>query len=402
MGRSMVCYYQLITTARECLKRSPRNSGNSSSRSDAPGFAYGMVAGVLSLSVLCFPKSTPAGTPAPPVVFASGQVTQWVATDKFVCALYVDGTIVSWDLQNAQIVGRTAVPQTPGNPLQSEIAMDLSGKQLGCAYSATTFAASTLLFLSLPELSSSGAGHIDARLNGMSETIVELDCAGGRISYEGRGQYFAGAFDFKKNRGLWLFKNPAAWHRPMTFSPPVFAMPGCAGYIAVIDGKATAHDAQGKTLWAQTLPRPTDYWTSPDRMRVFSRIFVVQDRDDDVSRLEAFDRQSGKPAWESSVAESGEFMVTNGTGDSQVFLKDEKYILRHLPKNDQVTCELSGDKDVQFTPDSRFILALSSLETKSAGAGAFSRGRPDSTLIVLDSTTGKLVRKIPLDEPHGP
>lgn len=358
---------------------------------------------VLPVSLLGLAERTFALNPPTPWVFANGEITQWAATDDLVCTLYVDDRIVSWDRQNAHKVGQTQVPHTPGNPTRCEIATDLSGRELGCAYSPTAFDASTLLIASLPGLTSRGVAHLGDRLDGTWENIAQLDCTRGRISYEGIGRYIAGAFDFKTNRELWRFRNPVVeLPGPTPSPPPVFAMPDFAGYISVINGKASAHSADGKALWAVALPRPTEHWNAPDRMVGFSRIFVVQDRDGNAGPIAAFDRRNGKLLWQTSVAESGDILATDDSGEIQLFVKDGKYSLRRLPNDGEVACQLSGDQDVRFTPGGRFLLALPSLEygPLNPATGAMVRSRSSSTVGVIDVKDGKLVTKIGVAEPN--
>jgi hypothetical protein len=247
----------------------------------------------------------------------------------------------------------------------------------------------------MPALSTHGVYDLSVSLDGFSEAIAELDYTKGRFSYEGSNQYMAGALDLKTSQKLWWFKNPARPRtQPMISQPPVFVLPDCAGYIAVIDGKATAHDAKGNVLWSRPLPRSADYWNSPDRMQRFSRIFVVQDRDEQTAPIAAFDRGSGLPRWQTSVAKSGDIVATDDSGEHQLFVKDGNYSLLRLPDSDAVACRLSGAQDVQFSPNGKFLIAVPSLN-----GGAVLR-RASSTISIIDVKIGTLVRTVSVAEPN--
>jgi outer membrane protein assembly factor BamB len=249
--------------------------------------------------------------------------------------------------------------------------------------------------LSMPALSAHGVYSLGMSLDGFWDAIAELDYTNGRFSYEGRDQYIAGALDLKTNQELWEFKNPSRpTTRPMISPPPVFVLPGCAGYISVIDGKATAHDVKGNVLWSQPLPHPADYWNAPDRMQRFSQIFVVQDRDEQAAPIAAFDRRGGSLRWQSSVAKSGDIVATDDSGEHQLFVKDGKYSLLRLPDSGAVACQLADDQDVQFTPNGRFLIALPALP----GGAVWSRA--SSTFSIIDAKTGTLVRTVRVAEPN--
>lgn len=362
-----------------------------------PGLMVAVVAAVAQCSAR-------AGTPTPRPTLGMNEIAQWIATDQYVCTFYADGVIICWDLRDGKVAGRAVIPRKLGGPFQGAIAIGRDESKLACSYipPAADFPGWTLRIFALPALSTTDVYSLGTPLDGFWEMLTELDCTDGKISYEGHAQYIAGARDLKNGRLIWEFRNPVGITTRPVFPPPVFVAPGWAGYIAVIAGKATAHNPQGKILWSRTLPRPADFWNSPDLLHGFGRCFVVQDRDDSTGPIAAFDRQDGTPRWQSFVADSGNILATNDSGERQVFLKDGTYSLLCLPKTGRVVCELSGDQDVRFSPNGKFLTALPSLQIKAAGGpapGAAFLRRPSSTLRVVDAENGKLLNKIELAEP---
>lgn len=337
-----------------------------------------------------------AATPTALATLRAKEIAQWVATDDYACTLYADGSIVSWNLQDGHVAGRASFPQSPAGPpnWDSAVAIARDGSKLACAHSsdATAWPRWKLDILSMPALSMHEVFNLSVSLDRW-DAIAELDYTKGRFSYEGRD--IARALDLKTNQTLWEFKNPSRpATRPMISPPPVFVLPDFAGYIAVVGGKAAAHDVKGNVLWSRPLPHPVDYWNSPDRMHCFSQNFVIQDRDEKTGPIAAFDRRGGSPRWQSSVANSGDIVATDDSGEHQLFVKDGKYSLLRLPDSGEVACQLAGDQDVQFTPNGRFLIALPSLP----GGAVWSRASP--IFSIIDAKTGTLVGTVRVAEPN--